>query len=100
MKNKEVSALLKPIGNIFKKFHLLIFFVFIVACLSAAVILINSVLSEDTDTIGGGSQAGITPSSNTIDTATLRRIQDLKPSSESSTYAAPEGVRSNPFGEQ
>ena len=99
MQKKEASALFKPIGKVFKKFHLLIFFVFIIACLSAAVATTNAILSgEETDS------SALLPGSNTgtpsvIDKSTLQRIQSLKQSNEPSTYTPTQDGRSNPFSE-
>lgn len=106
MQKKEASSLLKPIGKIFKKFHLLIFFVFIIACLSIAVITTNAIVTgEDTasKSILGPNSGTATPgtgtSSTSIDSATLQRIQSLKPSTEPSTYTPPQDIRNNPFAE-
>lgn len=77
-----------------KRFHLLLFFIFIAGCLSAAIILINKTLTESTD---AEYQSSI--NAGTIDQATLERIQSLHPSSQpSATPALPPG-RVNPFAE-
>jgi E3 ubiquitin-protein ligase DOA10 len=91
---KPQNSLLKPIGAFFRRFHLLIVFVFVVGCVSAAIVLINKTLTESTD-------ASYTSSINagTIDQATLERIQSLNPSSQPGPAPAlPEG-RINPFAE-
>lgn len=85
---------LEPIQKIFRRFHLTIFFVIIVASLSGAVLWLNSILSSAstaegyTSTIGAGS----------IDQATLERIKELHPSNEAQPTTLPEG-RVNPFAE-
>lgn len=98
--DKKTSASLsldmfKPIGKLFKRFHLTIFFVFIVACLVGAVLLINNTLQEST------ADSGYTSSINagTIDEATLNRLNSLHTSSQGTPAPElPEG-RINPFGE-
>jgi len=94
-KTSRSTAFLKPIKKLFKQFHLTLFFVFIVACLSGAVLLINSTLEES------GTDPNYTSSINagTIDEATLNRLNDLHPSAQATAPAAlPEG-RINPVGE-
>lgn len=103
MQKKEASALFKPIGKLFKKFHLLIFFVFIIGCLSVAVVTTNAILTGE-EAANNSPLPGSTPStpggaSNTIDRATLQRLQSLKQSTEPSSYVPTEGSRSNPFAE-
>jgi hypothetical protein len=91
---KPQNSLLKPLGAFFRRFHFLLFFIVIVGCLAAAVLLINKTLSESPDepytsTISAGS----------IDQATLERIQSLHASNKpSGAPKLPEG-RINPFGE-
>ena len=73
----------------------MLFFLFIVGCLATAVILINRILTESSNTTGYTS--GI--SAGSIDQATLNRIQSLhtsKPQVE--TPDVPTG-RINPFSE-
>ena len=85
---------LEPIQKIFRRFHLTIFFVVIVAGLGGAVLWLNSILSGAssaegyTSTIGAGS----------IDQATLERIKALHTSNEAQSISLPEG-RTNPFAE-
>lgn len=91
---KSQVTFLKPLGVFFRRFHLLIFFVLIVGCLSVAVIMINQTLtvsSPDTYTssIGAGS----------IDQATLERLQSLHPSSQPSPAPTLPSGRVNPFAE-
>lgn len=77
-----------------RQYHLLVFFVFVVGCLSAAVIMINKTL---TDT----SSQEYTPTNNpgTIDEATLERLRSHHSSTEApAPEALPEG-RINPFTE-
>lgn len=79
--------------SLIRKFHLLIFFVFVVIGLSVAVILINKTLT-------GTSAEGYTPNINnsSIDQATLDRIKSLHTSDQPPQYEMPAG-RTNPFSE-
>jgi len=91
---KPQSNLLRPVGAFFRRFHFIIFFVFIVGCLAASVILINKTLTESssqdyTSTINAGS----------IDQATLERIQSLHPSSQPGPAPELPSGRINPFAE-
>lgn len=91
---KPQSAFLKPIKAFFRRFHLLIFFVFVVGCMAAAVILINKTLADSSSqdynsSINAGS----------IDQATLERVQSLHPSSEPAPAPTMPPGRVNPFAE-
>ena len=95
IKASHSTDFLKPIKKLFKRFHLTIFFTFIVVCLSGAVLLINNTIKESstdpnyTSSINAGS----------IDKATLNRLESFHTSSEDSAAPIlPEG-RINPFGE-
>jgi hypothetical protein len=91
---KPQSSLVRPLAAFIRQFHLLIFFVAVVACLSVAVILINQTLTESTDeTYTSPINAG------SIDQTTLKRIEPYHTSDEPSpTPALPSG-RTNPFSE-
>jgi len=91
---KTQSSLVRPIAAFIRQFHLLIFFVVIVGCLSVAVVLINKTLTESADEAYTSSiNAG------TIDQSTLQKIKSLHTSSKPSpTPALPSG-RVNPFSE-
>lgn len=91
---KSQSSLVRPFTAFMRRFHLLIFFVAVVACLSVAVVLINQTLTESADeTYTSSINAG------SIDQATLKRIQSHHTSSNpSATPALPSG-RTNPFSE-
>lgn len=94
MEKHSSNLITKSFAKLFKRFHLMIFFIFIVACLSAAVILVNQILTgEGTDTdYTSGINAG------TIDQATLNQIQSLHISTEAPLPEVP-GGRINPFSE-
>jgi hypothetical protein len=91
---KPQSSVSRLFMAFLKQFHLLLFFVFIVGCLSAAIILINKTLTESPD------EAYTSPiSAGAIDNTTLERIQTLQPSSQpGQPPVLPEG-RVNPFAE-
>lgn len=91
---KPLGNFSKPIGAFFQRFHLLLFFILIVGCLAAAIILINKMLTE-------GSEGEYTSSigAGTIDQATLERIQSLHPSSQPTEAPTLPAGRVNPFAE-
>lgn len=93
-KKTTTNIVAKPFVILFKRFHLIVFFVFIIACLSVAVILINQILTES-------SIDSNTPSSSTgsIDQATLERIQSLHTSDNPGPLPQPPAGRINPFNE-
>lgn len=97
MENKSSHSLhlLKPITNLFKKFHLTIFFVFIIACLSSAIILLSNTLQNSstdpayTSSINAGA----------IDETTLNRLNSLHTSAQNApAHDIPAG-RINAFNE-
>ncbi len=89
------NILLKPIAHLIQRFHLTIFFIFIIGCLAWAVLLVNNILIDET----AGSD--YTPQSNpgSIDQATLDRIQALHTSQAAGSPPSLPGGRINPFGE-
>lgn len=91
---KPQSSLVRPIAAFIRQFHLLIFFVVIVGCLSVAVVLINQTLTESSDD-------GYTSSINagSIDQSTLQRIKSLHTSKNPSPAPALPSGRVNPFSE-
>jgi len=95
MASSHSTSFLKPIGTLFRKFHLTLFIVFITAGLSYAVITFNNLLIESsTDStyvspIGAGS----------IDQATLDRIKALHTSDEPIPASTQPAGRINPFSE-
>ena len=91
---KQQSALIRPLGIFFRRFHLLIFFVFIVGCLSASVLLLNKTLTDTSS-----KEYTSTISSGTIDQATLERIQSLHTSNEPTPAPVLAEGRTNPFAE-
>ncbi len=94
-KKSSMNKLSKPIGALFRRFHLTLFFVLIVACLASAVLLINNTLDTTAEERGYVSPIN----AGTIDQATLERVQQLHTSADDTSFPdIPEG-RTNPFGE-
>lgn len=89
------NILIKPIANAVKRFHLTIFFIFVIGCLAWAVLLINNILVDDT------TGSDYIPQSNpgSIDQSTLDRIQELHTSKAAGNPSNLPGGRINPFGE-
>lgn len=91
---KQQNSILRPLGLFFKRFHLLIFFIFIIGCLSASVMLINKTLTETSS-----QEYTSTISAGAIDQTTLTHIQSLHSSSTPTpAQTLPQG-RVNPFAE-
>lgn len=93
---KKKNTFFKPLTTLLRRFHLMLFFIFVVACLAGGVIFINRSVDEG-QTESSGYTSSI--SAGSIDQTTLQRLQTLKPSDDtSSPFEPPEG-RINPFGE-
>jgi hypothetical protein len=94
MEKHSSSIVTKSVGTLFKRFHLILFFIFVVACLAVAVVLINQILT------GAASDTPYTSTINagSIDRATLNQVQSLHTSDSAATPPIPEG-RNNPFAE-
>lgn len=91
---KQQNTLTKPFVAFLRRFHLLLFFVFIIGCLAAAIVLINKTLTETPEQTANPSM-----SAGTIDQSTLERIQTLQSSDAPiQPPSLPEG-RINPFAE-
>lgn len=95
MKNITISSLFKPIISLFRKYHLTIFIVFVVAGLGYAVFTFTNLLGEtSTDT------TYTSPiSAGTIDQATLDRLNALHTSDEPIPAPVTPPGRINPFSE-
>ena len=97
MEKKKSNSIdiLKPLKKVSKRFHLLFFFVFIVACLSGAVLLINNTL-KDTSI----DPNYVPPSAaGTIDEATLNRLNALHTSTQATGNPTTPAGRINPVNE-
>ena len=94
MEKRSSNFVSKSLGNLFKRFHLIIFFIAVVACLAIAIVMMNQILrGENSD------DSYVSPiSAGSIDETTLNNIQALHSSSEAQTPALPQG-RVNPFSE-
>lgn len=87
--------LFKPLGRLLRRYNLTIFIVFIVTCLVGAVLLLNNILNEAS--LADGYQSPLT--TNSIDKATLERINTLHTSTDPYPEAPQPSGRINPFGE-
>ena len=95
MEKHTSNIFAKSFKALFKRFHLMLFFVFIVACLAGAVIMLNKILTESSDTTDYTSSI----SAGSIDQQTLNAIQSLHTSTvETPLPAVPQG-RINAFAE-
>jgi hypothetical protein len=98
MEKHSSNLISKSIGSLFKRFHLMIFFIFVVGCLAVTVIMVNQILAgEGTETTSTdpGTVAPIEdPSSSTV----LTQLEKLHTSDNAPLPALPEG-RINPFAE-
>lgn len=97
MKNSgpSVSDTFKPVGKIFRKYHLTIFIVFITAGLVYAVFTFTQLFSDATTDTGYTSPIN----AGSIDQATLERIQALHTSDEPTPALITPAGRTNPFSE-
>lgn len=91
---KQQINFLKPIGKFFRRFHMLLFFIFVVAIVAGSVYFINNALTNTSD---GGYTSSIEAGS--IDQSTLERIQSLHSSANPSPAPQLQGGRVNPFSE-
>ena len=96
MKNMSLASIFKPVRILFKRFHLTLFIVFIVAALTGAVLLLNTMLTHLSD-VDEGYTSSI--EAGTIDQATLNRIKELHTSDEVVPANVLPTGRINPFGE-
>lgn len=91
----DINAPLKPLGRFFRRFHLTLFIVFVIAFLVAAVVLFANILEsassiEDyTSPITAGN----------IDQSTLDRMNEFHTSDGTLPERAAATGRNNPFSE-
>lgn len=105
MEKHSQSLAMKKLGQFFKRFHLIIFFVFVVACLVSIVILVNQILTEkvvgDGQTIPGGTSATpVTPGapSEITQNPIIQRSQAFQTADAATVPDLPTG-RVDPFTE-
>lgn len=91
---KHQGTIPKLLTAFIKRFHLLLFFVAVVGCLSVVIIQINKTLSSDST-----NNATSTTSPGSLDSTTLQRIQSLHSSSQPASSPELPAGRSNPFSE-
>lgn len=97
MEKKSVNSayILKPIKVLFRRFHLILFFIFVATLLAAAVWLINGTIQDSsldpdyTSSISAG----------TIDENTLNRLNALHASGAAPANTELPAGRINPFNE-
>jgi len=95
IKQESSIDILRPLKALSKRFHLIVFFVLIVACVAGAILLINSTLQEDS--LDPNYTSSI--SAGTIDQETLTRLNALHTSLQGTpTPVLPQG-RINPVSE-
>lgn len=88
-------SIFNSIITVFERYHLTIFTVVIVGGLSTAVLLLNAILVESSDTSGYTS----TLENTSFDQVTINRVTQLKLSSDTSlNFTLPSG-RISPFAE-
>lgn len=95
MKDLTLSSLFKPIAPLFKKYHLTIFIVFVVAGLGYAVFTFTNLLGQTSTDSSYTSPI----SAGTIDQATLDRIKALHTSDQPTPAIVTPPGRTNPFSE-
>jgi len=91
---KNRSAFLRHASSFLKRFHLLLFFIFVAACLAFGVILINTTINESTP-----STSDIPTQDASIDETTLNAINSLHQSGDPHTAPSLPDGRINPFAE-
>lgn len=94
-KSLNSAHFLRPIKSLFRRFHLTLFFIFVAACLAAAVWLLNSTIQENA--IDPGYTSSI--NAGTIDEATLNRLNSLHTSKDAPANPELPAGRINPFNE-
>lgn len=92
---KNSVSIFKPIAFILGRYQVTLFFLFVMAGLIAAVLLLNSIITDSA--LGGDYTSPIRAGS--IDQATLDRIQSLHTSSETAAPESRPSGRINPFAE-
>lgn len=95
VKKTSNNIVLKPFVVLFKRFHLTVFFIFIVGCLAGAVLLVNGILTKDPEDSSYTSSI----SAGKIDQVTLQHIQSLHTSEASGAAPDLPTGRINPFNE-
>lgn len=95
MKNTDKISPFVTIAQTFGRYHLTLFIVVLVGGLSTAVLMLNEILMQSSDTNGYTSSLN----NSGFDQATIDRLKQLKSSSEASTDLTLPAGRVNPFAE-
>ncbi len=93
--NTDVSALFKPFGKLLHRYHLTLFILFVLGCLTAAVLLLTNILNDAS--MGDNYQSSINAGS--LDQGTLDRINVLHTSTGELPQVPQATGRTNPFAE-
>jgi cytoskeletal protein RodZ len=96
MEKHSSNLVSKSLGSLFKRFHLMIFFVFVASCLALTVVMVTQILSNET-AVQNEALPSATPAAP-ADTSVLSQIEALHTSDAAPTPVLPEG-RINPFAE-
>jgi hypothetical protein len=94
-KGINLGSFFKPIGRVIGRYHLTLFILLVVGCLTAAVLLLTNILDEASQI--DDYQSPITAGS--LDQATLDRINALHTSSDTLPEPIPATGRISPFTE-
>ncbi|HEY5695666.1 MAG TPA: hypothetical protein VIQ80_02420 [Candidatus Saccharimonadales bacterium] len=92
--NLSMQSIKKAVIGSLHRFHIVMFVVIVLGGLAMVILLLNNVA------VRSSQSDGYTPDTNntSFDQATIKRIQDLKSTGQSSGQL-PTGVRTNPFVE-
>jgi len=95
-KDINLSAIITPIADMFRRYHVTIFIVVVVSGLATAVILLDGILQSSTNITGLTPTVGVT----SFDETTINRLAELHNSSDTSSVntSLPSG-RISPFSE-
>ncbi len=91
----SLGNIIHPITASLHRFHMLIFFVTLVGGLSAAILMLNSVVLRS----GKSADSSLNNAKSSFDQATINRIKKLKTSSEPGTPLDFSQGRISPFSE-
>lgn len=95
--NLDLSKIVPLIATFFQRFHTTIFIVIIVFGLSYAVLALNGLIAEASNTTT--QQPSDIPGATSNDQATIDRIKELRSSSDAPDSIPLPGGRINPFVE-
>ncbi len=91
----STAQLLKGYSRFFHRYHFIVFVVTAVGGLAIVVFLLNQTIQTSTDL----TQNTETPQATSFDTATIKRLEELKQTGGSEPLQLPANTRINPFVE-